>query len=259
VWRDTNPGLAHGYPDIDGLRKFVRESEHRPAQREVFKRSHLGMWLDSAAEPAFDLTVWDEGRETFDIVKLEGCKAWIGVDLSKVTDLCAVSASIQMPTPANEPSNRYALHVRSFATEEGIRKRSDVDHVPYVLWRDQGYLTATPGDTVDLSVVESAIREMCELFDVQEIAFDRWSARQMMDSLAEDGLVHLRSPEVVAGLTKSFRVRSLTSSRSPHAKNAACVAPDLVRAAVKGRLPRGIGVERLRDAPAEWSSSKPSD
>ncbi len=100
MWRDTNPGLAHGYPDIDGLRKFVRESEHRPAQREVFKRSHLGMWLDSAAEPAFDLTVWDEGRETFDIVKLEGCKAWIGVDLSKVTDLCAVSASIQMPTPA---------------------------------------------------------------------------------------------------------------------------------------------------------------
>ena len=148
---------------------------------------------------------------------------------------------------------------RSFAPEEGIRKRSDVDHVPYVLWRDQGYLTATPGDTVDLSVVESAIREMCELFDVQEIAFDRWSARQMMDSLAEDGLVHLRSPEVVAGLTKSFRVRSLTSSRSPHAKNAACVAPDLVRAAVKGRLPRGIGVERLRDAPAEWSSSKLSD
>jgi hypothetical protein len=27
----------------------------------------------------------------------------------------------------------------------------------------------------------------------------------------------------------------------------------VVRAAVEGRLPRGIGVERLRDAPAEWS------
>jgi len=25
------------------------------------------------------------------------------------------------------------------------------------------------------------------------------------------------------------------------------------QAAVEGRLPRGIGVERLRDAPAEWS------
>jgi site-specific DNA recombinase len=33
----------------------------------------------------------------------------------------------------------------------------------------------------------------------------------------------------------------------------AFLALDLVRAAVEGRLPRGIGVERLRDAPAEWS------
>ena len=33
----------------------------------------------------------------------------------------------------------------------------------------------------------------------------------------------------------------------------AFLAPDLVRAAVEGRLPRGISVERLRDAPAEWS------
>jgi site-specific DNA recombinase len=33
----------------------------------------------------------------------------------------------------------------------------------------------------------------------------------------------------------------------------AFLAPDLVKAAVEGRLPRGIGVARLRDAPTEWS------
>jgi hypothetical protein len=33
----------------------------------------------------------------------------------------------------------------------------------------------------------------------------------------------------------------------------AFLAPALVRAAVEGRLPRGIGVERLRDALPEWS------
>jgi site-specific DNA recombinase len=32
----------------------------------------------------------------------------------------------------------------------------------------------------------------------------------------------------------------------------AFLAPRLVRAAVEGRLPRGINIERLRDAPAEW-------
>jgi len=33
----------------------------------------------------------------------------------------------------------------------------------------------------------------------------------------------------------------------------AFIAPGLVKAAVEGRLPRGIGVATLRDAPAEWS------
>jgi site-specific DNA recombinase len=33
----------------------------------------------------------------------------------------------------------------------------------------------------------------------------------------------------------------------------AFLAPNLVRAAIEGRLPRGIGVERLRDAPSAWS------
>jgi len=33
----------------------------------------------------------------------------------------------------------------------------------------------------------------------------------------------------------------------------AFLAPNLVSAAIGGCLPRGIGIERLRDAPAEWS------
>jgi site-specific DNA recombinase len=33
----------------------------------------------------------------------------------------------------------------------------------------------------------------------------------------------------------------------------AFLAPDLVKAAIEGRLPHGVGVTRLRDAPTEWS------
>jgi site-specific DNA recombinase len=32
----------------------------------------------------------------------------------------------------------------------------------------------------------------------------------------------------------------------------AFLAPNLVKAAVEGRLPRGVGIERLRDLPTEW-------
>jgi site-specific DNA recombinase len=33
----------------------------------------------------------------------------------------------------------------------------------------------------------------------------------------------------------------------------AFLAPSLVKAAVEGRLPRGVGVERLRNPPTEWA------
>ena len=33
----------------------------------------------------------------------------------------------------------------------------------------------------------------------------------------------------------------------------AFLSPKLVKAAIDGRLPRGIGIACLRDAPAEWS------
>jgi site-specific DNA recombinase len=33
----------------------------------------------------------------------------------------------------------------------------------------------------------------------------------------------------------------------------AFLAPDLIRAAIEGRLPQGMAVARLADLPAEWS------
>ena len=33
----------------------------------------------------------------------------------------------------------------------------------------------------------------------------------------------------------------------------AFLAPNLVKAAIEGRLPHGMGVSRLTDLPAEWS------
>jgi hypothetical protein len=36
----------------------------------------------------------------------------------------------------------------------------------------------------------------------------------------------------------------------------AFLAPDLVKAAIEGRLPRGMGVARLSDMPAEWSRQR---
>ena len=63
--------------------------------------------------------------------------------------------------------------------------------------------------------------------------------------------------EIVAGTATSVEqiaTRDKCSIRQVNMTiSLAFLAPDLVKAAVKGRLPRGVGVARLRDAPAEWS------
>src|SRR5436190_6303535 len=63
--------------------------------------------------------------------------------------------------------------------------------------------------------------------------------------------------EIVAGTVTSVQqiaARDKCSIRQVNMMiSLAFLAPQLVKAAVEGRLPRGIGVTRLRDAPAEWS------
>jgi site-specific DNA recombinase len=68
--------------------------------------------------------------------------------------------------------------------------------------------------------------------------------RRWLDEVVSGSVTDV--PQIAARQKCSVRQVNMTISL-------AFLAPDLVRAAVEGRLPRGIGVERLRDAPAEWS------
>ena len=63
--------------------------------------------------------------------------------------------------------------------------------------------------------------------------------------------------EIVSGTVTSVEqiaAREQCSIRQVHMTiTLAFLAPSLVKAAIEGKLPRGIGVTRLRDAPAEWT------
>ena len=63
--------------------------------------------------------------------------------------------------------------------------------------------------------------------------------------------------EIVAGTVitvEQIAAREKCSIRQVHMTiSLGFLAPGLVKAAIEGRLPRGIGVTRLRDAPAEWA------
>ena len=67
--------------------------------------------------------------------------------------------------------------------------------------------------------------------------------RRWLDEIVSGSVINIE--QIAARQKCSVRQVNMTISL-------AFLAPDLVKAAVEGRLPRGIGVERLRDAPAEW-------
>jgi site-specific DNA recombinase len=68
--------------------------------------------------------------------------------------------------------------------------------------------------------------------------------RRWLDEIVSGSVVDVE--EIATREKCSVRQINLTISL-------AFLSPTLIKAAIDGRLPRGIGVARLRDAPAEWS------
>lgn len=192
----TNPGLKFGYPNLKKIRRYIEAAEHSPEKRASYKRLHLSVYLDGAANPEWDLAIWDEGNESFDLDTLAGRRAWIGVDLSKRIDLSAVACAVELD------DDRFALHCMAFSPDAQIRKRADEDSAPYPLWAEQGWLTATEGDIVDYASVEGYVRHLCDLLNVQEIVFDVALAREMMESLESSGMPVAAFPQTLMNFAK---------------------------------------------------------
>lgn len=181
LWHVMNPGLAYGFPDLEGLRQLAREAENRPADRDAFRQLHLNVWLDHSAEPFVDMGIYDKCKGQVDLGQLEDHPCWLAVDLSSNSDLTCIVACWR------GDDDKYIVHPWFFCPKDNLRLRADRDGVPYPQWSDDGFIDPTPGNVVDFRHVEQTIRDLCEHFDVQEIAFDPHLARNMMQNLAEDG------------------------------------------------------------------------
>ncbi len=194
VWRHVNPGLAHGYPSLDGFRRHARRAERSASERESFRQLKLNVWLDHSADPFVDMAIFDEGgtpakgRDDFEaaigLPALVASKApcWIGVDMSTTIDLTAVVAAFP------DGDGGFIVLPHAFCPAANVQARADRDKVPYPRWAEQGFITPTPGNVIDPPSVESYIRGLCDRFDVREINFDEKFAQSVMGPLGESGL-----------------------------------------------------------------------
>ena len=61
------------------------------------------------------------------------------------------------------------------------------DHVPYDVWERQGLFHVTEGNVVDYNFVRKTINELHTMYNIKEIAADRWNATQLITDLIGDG------------------------------------------------------------------------
>lgn len=184
VWYQTNPGLQHGYPSIDGFRRAAAKAERSMRERQSFKQLKLNIWLDQSTDPFIDMEVYD--RCAGDVEPMDNAPCWIGVDMSTTTDLTAVVAAFR------DDDGTISVQPHFFLPGDLLRDRADRDGVPYPEWAEQGFLTATTGNVIDYGAVTEYLAELCARYNVRELNFDPAYAQPVMAPLLDEGLPVLR-------------------------------------------------------------------
>ncbi|KAA0597209.1 phage terminase large subunit-like protein [Azospirillum lipoferum] len=202
VWTACNPAIADGFCSIDELRIKARRIEHFPAEVADFKRFHLNIWTEGAAEPWVSLDIYDQAEPTRDDDDLVGEPCWVGVDLSSVEDLTAVVAVFR---DDDGPEPAYDVRAKFFLPSDNIARKSEEDRASYLKWAEAGHLVLTEGNRVDYRVVTDHIIALAERHDIQEVAIDRWNSTAVTTALADEDITVAEHGQGFAGMSAPMK------------------------------------------------------
>lgn len=193
-WIKANPNMDYSEPLLPFTKREFIKAMNQPSKIPNFKTKSLNMWVDGKSvwipsevwkrnDINFGIDLKTQKRQVLDGEKFRKFGSYAGVDLSTTTDFTAFVI-------LSEPDENGERFVKPFlfCPENSILKRTKDDNVPYVFWRDQGYIIATPGDVVDYDVIEDYIRKNFHIFGIKRLEFDRYNSNSITNHLVEDGL-----------------------------------------------------------------------
>jgi phage terminase large subunit-like protein len=178
VWKKANPALGE-ILDIEDLRRDCKRAQEMPEQENSFRRLRLNQWTKQESR-YIPMVAWTKCGGALVEAELERKPCWCGLDLASSLDI----AAFLMGFPIGDEMRFLA---RFWVPEENIEKRAKSDKVPYDQWVKEGFIKATPGTTTDYDVIETDIIALSKIYEVREIAFDRWGAIQMSQNLTRAG------------------------------------------------------------------------
>lgn len=180
-WYKANPSLGYTIT-IDRVRDAHREALTNPAEENVFRQLRLDQWVGSVVAWIPE-HIYDRGNLPIDLEKLRGRECYAGLDLSSTSD---ITAFVLVFPPLHE-GDKYIVVPHFWLPRETLDLRVRRDHVPYDVWERMGLFHITEGNVVDYNFVRKTINELHTMYNIKEIAADRWNATQLITDLEGDG------------------------------------------------------------------------
>ena len=213
IWAKANPGLGKSIT-LEYLENEAKRAAEVPAYQNTFRRLHLNQWTEQETR-WIDMAVWE--RNSLDLDDLKGRECFGGLDLASTTDIAAFC----LVFPPKEVDGRYQAMWHFWVPEEGIQKRSKADRVSYDVWEREGFIEATEGNITDYDVIRKRINELKAVYNIKEIAYDRWNATQLTTQLEGDGFVMVPFGQGFASMAAPTKelMGLLVGNRMAHGKN----------------------------------------
>lgn len=183
TWRQANPAMG------DFLEQRVLAAEcqvaiNNPDAERAFRQYRLNQPVGQIGRAVLG-EVWDASAGPLSLPELRhelrGRVCYAGLDLASTSDLAAYA--LDFPD-ADGGHDVLWHHFIPAAALRDLNRRTGgrADH-----WVATGALTVTEGNVIDYTAITVALEADKLVYDIREVAFDRWGATQLATQLTDDG------------------------------------------------------------------------
>lgn len=198
-WIKANPNLGIT-PKLETLQQACSKAETTPAFQNTFRRLHLNEWTEQS-ERAIDMVAWRECAGKIDEAELAGKECYGGLDLASTMDLTAASLTF----PWN--GRHFKLLWKFWLPAAALDSRDKRNRAQYLAWAREGWLKIVPGNVMDYDVVRADLAEWKNKFNILEMSFDPWNAKEIAGKMQDDGFTMVEHRQGFISMsepTKSF-------------------------------------------------------
>jgi len=170
--RQANPALGD-FLNIEEVKRQAEQARRMPSNEALYRNYQLNQRVE-ASNPFVTRSVWQSNSAE---APLNICYG--GLDLSETRDLTALVLF--------DPITG-GVECKFWLPAEGLEDRAREDRVPYDVWAKQGYLSTTPGKSIEYEYIAEYLANLFRKRDIRKIAFDRWNMRHLRPWLIKAGL-----------------------------------------------------------------------